>query len=940
MLGYIDLDKQITKPELFLCKPNRAIIAKLTDAFDIRQTVKLGSINELSFSLDYEIEINNQIKRNPSVDLIRERYLIKFVFGEYVEWYIIRKPSDNMEEDSDYKRVNCFSLCYELADKKIHNYNVESKTATQVLSEALNSTIWNINYVDADFDLKLRSFNISSSSVLEFIFDIAETFQALPIFDTQNRRISLYKSENIGQNRGLKISYGHYLKTINREIDTDEICTRLKVFGRDGLTISKLNPTGTSYLENFAFFLYPFQRDENYNVIQSSDYMSDSLAHALLDYEELVESKRSEFENLVSQYDSLEATLETKENELVQLNDELNKIEDQLSTANATEQPTSSLISQKNTKLDEINLKQSEIDNVKTEIDNVVNQISTIRNAISIENNFTPEQIIERNQFIVEQEFLDNNCTAEEELYKAALKRFDEVRVPRTIINLDIINLLEMVTEQYNHDKINLADIVTIKHEKLNINVEAKIVQIKYDFEEGNISLTIANVQDILSDEERFLRDLFKTISTSSSVNMDKFKWDKAEGNTSKINELINGIWNANKRTIQGGVNESVEISRKGITITDSQDPNNMVIMQHGIIAISNDGSNTWKNALTSRGLVGERVFGKILAGVNLIIDASDNENNKTFTVDSTGVKIRGTSLTIEGGLPEDQLDPTFKNSLVELNKNYSNGIRIDTTDGIVVNRSDNKVKTTMNATEGFKIQYNPDGANWLDRFLVNNEGKLVAEELQANKIVIKNDGDVLIDAMSKTIDFSKFNTILGKLQASNIEIKGTTVKNGTNTTFAVDSDGNVTVAGNISMTGGSISWGNVSAPDYTQIQGSKPPSNADNTNNQLVGKGFTTIGSNYVYTGEIKANQITAGDFTAINSIKLGSMSNPDKEITLYSSGGAVSKISSISNGSFPALYLSASEVFLGDQVYVGNPFGSYSRVLTEGDSVVAKFG
>ncbi|MNJ05456.1 hypothetical protein D3C73_1667930 [compost metagenome] len=44
--------------------------------------------------------------------------------------------------------------------------------------------------------------------------------------------------------------------------------------------------------------------------------------------------------------------------------------------------------------------------------------------------------------------------------------------------------------------------------------------------------------------------------------------------------------------------------------------------------------------------------MGKLLAGVNLQIDATDAAGNKTFSVNQTGVKIMGLALTIKGGLP------------------------------------------------------------------------------------------------------------------------------------------------------------------------------------------------------------------------------------------------------------------------------------------------
>lgn len=65
------------------------------------------------------------------------------------------------------------------------------------------------------------------------------------------------------------------------------------------------------------------------------------------------------------------------------------------------------------------------------------------------------------------------------------------------------------------------------------------------------------------------------------------------------------------------------------------------------------------------------------------------------------------------------------------------------------------------------------------------------------------------------------------------------------------------------------ISWGQVYDKnlDYNVITGIKPPNNADNTNTNLpkaLGDNYTKIGSTYIYTGTLKAEQIQAGKISA----------------------------------------------------------------------------
>ena len=100
---------------------------------------------------------------------------------------------------------------------------------------------------------------------------------------------------------------------------------------------------------------------------------------------------------------------------------------------------------------------------------------------------------------------------------------------------------------------------------------------------------------------------------------------------------------------------------------------------------------------------------------------------------------------------------------------------------------------------------------------------------------------------------------------------KGIEIKKKTNneTVFSVDTSGNLVIKGSITMVGGSITWGSVNGPDYTQVVGTKPPADANNT--------WTTVTTDPKFTGlfydangklKLVANSVTATEI-ASNSIK-----------------------------------------------------------------------
>ena len=544
------------------------------------------------------MEINHQFQRNPHIDNIRERYLIKVKKDLNHEFYIINKITDISDDSQDIKQVHCYSLQYELTDKLIRSYEVVSYNAQQVLNDALSQTLWGIEYIEPEFLSTYRSFSVSSKTVLEFLNEIATTFSALIIYNTLQRTISLYNPDNIGQNKGLRFSYGNLIKAIEQTINTDNFATRLKVYGQDNLTIQEVNPTNENFIENYSNFM-------------TADFMSESLINAITNYTALIEVNKDNYATLLSQLTFQQELLTTKSNELTDLKTELLIIEDSLSIAIETDQSTiAELTIQRDAKQDEVDAKQLEIDAVNLEITNITNQMIVVRDLLSTENNFTSEQIIERNQFIIEKELTNSNYTSSQDLYDFALKEFDKICKPEISIKIEIAYLLEILEQQHNWDKLNLSDICTIYYPRLNISIQAKIIEIDFDYEEGSVVLTIANVQQILTDQQKFLKNLYNAISTSTSMDMSKYKFQNAFTKATEIEEIINNTWNAVTRSIVAGINESVKIDSKGITVVSPDDPMGVVRINHANIAVSADGGNTFKNALTKSGLVAERIFG------------------------------------------------------------------------------------------------------------------------------------------------------------------------------------------------------------------------------------------------------------------------------------------------------------------------------------------
>lgn len=676
MIGNIDFDDSaLQQVRLFLCHPsNRQTIAELVNIKDKKLVENYGGINELTFSVLYNISNESgKCIRNPLVDLIRGNYLIRYEKGIQKDYYLISNPINEATDDGGkVLRVQCYQMHYEWKDKLVREFKgtkmlYDPVGNNGVLNETLlKKTDWSMGYVDSSLFSKYRTFDESERNLLEFVFEAIDTYGSyIPVVDTVNKKLSIYLDENYGKDEGLSVEYGKYLKSLNEEENFDDVVTRLYIYGKDNMSINRLNPTGTDYLESFDYYMYPFEVDTNGNVIKKSRYMSDGLCIAILNYNKLVQQKSERFKSLLLRKEELQEQLTVKENELTNLEDEKKILLDEkdvlISTGNDL-----SLVNQKIVAKDgEIKRKLAEITNIKSEVTIIDNEISQLKNDLAIEKNFTPDQIKERNFFIKEKTWQDNNYTKTEDLLEQGTKYLLQWSQPQVVYSVNAVDFLNALNTRYDWDRLKLGTIVTIKYPDFGINIKAKVITIDHDIDNNALQLTIANTKDIKSGFTKMADLLNRSVNTSTQVDMSKYKWDLSEENKTELNKILNSVWDANKNAIEGGDNLQYRLDTRGLTIKSPTDPLKYLRAVNSVIAITNDGGNTWKNALTWQGLIAERLYGMIIAGANLTIENTSG----TFRVDGEGVTVTGMNMSL-------------------ITTNVKNKININPTDGIRVQKN------------------------------------------------------------------------------------------------------------------------------------------------------------------------------------------------------------------------------------------------------------
>ena len=628
----IDINPEIELPQynLVLCKMNEEPIQELYNIEELEIKRYFANIDEISFKVPlYRMDNDGSRIRNELFDLVDGNMM---VLVNDMKYFILTKPQTETDEKTGeiYKTILGFSREYELIQKQIVGYDGVSRMIYDpthsvdengleigFLNYIERNTSWRVGYVNANLLKKYRHLSFSKSTYLQALQDVQQTFGCLFRFDTINKVIDAYEVAQLGKNQGLYISDKNFLSSLSQRINYDEVKTRLYLYGRDNISIQEINVTGQPYIENFNFF-------------KNTKYMTQDLIDALNEYEEYVKSKEGEFQNYLSQLEVLNEELSIKNIELRELQTELRLIQSDIDVAIADRKPTDKLKQQEADKLEEIETKQSEIDAVHNQINDIYKDINTLRQDIDLSNHLTKEHLRELDPFIREDEFSDTNYTEDniDELLEEGKKILARVSYPRIQFDVDVYDFLSLVEGQHMWDKLVLGDLVTLEHEELGLDFEVRLVGYEHSPDEHSLRLIFSNRESV-DDANIYLSDLLDNITTTAStVDFNRYKWDKGEDVSNKFTEYINNYLNLSNQAIAKAEGQRPMIDDRGIWLykenpDGSIDPKQIRAINN-IIALTQDNWNTVDVAITPDGVVAAKLIGNIILGADLKI-VSDN---------------------------------------------------------------------------------------------------------------------------------------------------------------------------------------------------------------------------------------------------------------------------------------------------------------------------
>ena len=466
------------------------------------------------------------------------------------------------------------------------------------------------------------------------------------------------------------------------------------------------------------------------------------------------------------------------------------------------------------------------------------------------------------------------------ELYAFGEELLEEWAWPVYEFSIDTANFLFQKEFEPFKDKLEFGKNIYLNIGDEGV-IEPKFIGLSIDFDNPeNITLTFSNrfqKRDVVAN---WLSDINKTSASSRSFDASKYLYNKTANKTTQVSQFMENALDAAVNTIIGASNQSVVINGAGIQV--GGDSKYQLRIVDNMIAMTDDSWQSAKLALgrfysdaktglkddsgkdiligETWGINTELLAGNLIIGNNLVLENANDDGVMQFKVDATGAWLYNASYIMQhnnGGLmifdpkygivagtkllfdtngttvtPEfidEYGDIEFDSDGMPENANFF----LDLRDGSAYFRG--KVTATSGKIGGFTIEdtFLHGGSN--SNYVALNGSGSGANSLYAMwagsptpenaPFSVKKNGDLYAKngTFSGTVSGASFrdragNSMMNSLYeftADYLNLNGINVGNGN---FVVDSSGNVSIKGSITMAAGSsINWALVSEQNTAQ---------------------------------------------------------------------------------------------------------------------------
>lgn len=290
----------------------------------------------------------------------------------------------------------------------------------------------------------------------------------------------------------------------------------------------------------------------------------------------------------------------------------------------------------------------------------------------------------------------------QQQLYTNGKQAFESVKYPSVSVTLDVVDFEHIIGIPYDRDKLNLGDVVHVKHgSEGGYEYALRVIGISYKPDSHNFNLTFSNNENYQTVGTRVDKMFQAGITSASAITVKSTAWDSAP---STAVDRMQSEFLAKGKALIATTDNAVTIDGKGITVEGEFEANkdSQIRITKNCIALVRENGEVIDTAILPAGIVAKTIIGDLILGKSLrisfpkpIYDSDGNDTGATeemqFYTDDTGVNISNGSLNI------------FNDA------DKSNGVTLNPDEGLVIRtteKNNRKIEAIFN-TEGIKFTNN-----------------------------------------------------------------------------------------------------------------------------------------------------------------------------------------------------------------------------------------
>lgn len=258
-------------PLMTLCNPGAALVDDRL--LNVQGVITDHEAEEISFNFNAisELEMRvNMVERGSSIYDAETRNVYnkiqnrRLIFIEDIGFFVITNVVDSYDNGKYYKDIEAKSVDYELKSRGIP-YIADGTYAFNDLLNTIMSKfpLWDVENVRVAPAVSARSRTFESVEIkttcYDFMMDsMQKMYDCFFVFDIMNRGIIVYDRKTYKELPDIKtniyLSKKDIVNTVKMDENADELYTALNVYSNTNVSISDVNPIGTSCIYNFDYY--------------------------------------------------------------------------------------------------------------------------------------------------------------------------------------------------------------------------------------------------------------------------------------------------------------------------------------------------------------------------------------------------------------------------------------------------------------------------------------------------------------------------------------------------------------------------------------------------------------------------------------------------------------------------------------------------------------